>query len=328
VRTWASALRRRRRSPCSSGEPDPLGSVCGRSQQPDRCPARQTGRVPPAQLHPASGRLDSLAVGKLLALDLANGWAAEAFRATVATACPGPSALLYQAPSGDRILYGNDHGAPTDRGSDDVARGSNNWVLAAAHTDRHPLLANDPHLQLGVPSIWTAVHLTPGTSLPGSRFPHGVTWAATAAWLGRHQRARRQRIWRQAFDSQDRNRYRLPDGGWAQVDARRDHPHSDRAVLFHLPNPASAVRSTRHGPLVNIRGDTYSVDRTREDDRAPAFLAMNRAKDWGSFRKRYGSSRPVQNCLCRRGPHRLVLGGGSPAAAATSAYPGDSTDGD
>ena len=39
--------------------------------------------------------------------------------------------------------------------------GSNNWVVSGAHTATgKPLLANDTHLELSVPSIWYEMHLT------------------------------------------------------------------------------------------------------------------------------------------------------------------------
>ncbi len=53
--------------------------------------------------------------------------------------------------------------------------GSNNWVIAGKHTTSgYPILANDPHLLLGIPSIWIQVVLkTPeftvgGFALPGA----------------------------------------------------------------------------------------------------------------------------------------------------------------
>src|SRR5260370_10555572 len=39
--------------------------------------------------------------------------------------------------------------------------GSNNWVVTGAHTATgKPLLANDTHLELSIPSIWYEIHLT------------------------------------------------------------------------------------------------------------------------------------------------------------------------
>jgi len=51
--------------------------------------------------------------------------------------------------------------------------GSNNWVVSGAHTATgKPLLANDTHLELSVPSIWYQVHLTaPGWNVAGFTFP-------------------------------------------------------------------------------------------------------------------------------------------------------------
>ena len=47
--------------------------------------------------------------------------------------------------------------------------GSNNWVVSGAHTATgKPLLANDTHLELSIPSIWYEAHLTaPGWNVKG-----------------------------------------------------------------------------------------------------------------------------------------------------------------
>src|SRR6266478_1024028 len=51
--------------------------------------------------------------------------------------------------------------------------GSNNWVVSGAHTATgKPLLANDTHLELMIPSIWYEVHLTaPGWNVKGFTLP-------------------------------------------------------------------------------------------------------------------------------------------------------------
>src|SRR5260370_785293 len=61
--------------------------------------------------------------------------------------------------------------------SNDIRQGlgSNNWVVSGAHTATgKPLLANDTHLELNIPSIWYEVHLTaPGGCrclIPGEIF--------------------------------------------------------------------------------------------------------------------------------------------------------------
>src|SRR6266481_5479587 len=51
--------------------------------------------------------------------------------------------------------------------------GSNNWVVSGAHTvTGKPLLANDTHLELTIPSIWYEIHLTaPGWNVKGFTLP-------------------------------------------------------------------------------------------------------------------------------------------------------------
>lgn len=71
--------------------------------------------------------------------------------------------------------------------------GSNNWAVAGSKTATgSPMLCNDPHLDLNLPSIWFVVHLsapgynTMGASLPGaptviSGFNDSIAWGVTNA---------------------------------------------------------------------------------------------------------------------------------------------------
>src|SRR5262245_34022016 len=110
-------------------------------------------RYAPRRWEPA----DSLAVGKLLALDLAQGWEDEALGAmSYDRLPPDVRAMLFpRLFAQDRILFGHDVAGPAAAAPADAetSRGSNDWVISGAHTATgKPLLANDPHLGLGVPS--------------------------------------------------------------------------------------------------------------------------------------------------------------------------------
>ena len=75
----------------------------------------------------------------------------------------------------------------------DPNNGSNNWVVAGSRTASGvPILCNDPHLELSLPSIWYEIQLsTPtsrayGVSLPGSPFViigfnDSISWGVTNA---------------------------------------------------------------------------------------------------------------------------------------------------
>jgi acyl-homoserine lactone acylase PvdQ len=108
----------------------------------------------------------------------------------------------------------------------ETSRGSNNWVISGAHTATgRPLLANDPHLGLGVPSIWAAVHLTApdldvaGVVLPGTP---GVTLGRNRriAWGCTNVHDDGADLYVEEFDPHDVDRYRTPEG-WERVQTRR-----------------------------------------------------------------------------------------------------------
>uniref|UniRef100_UPI004048642C penicillin acylase family protein n=1 Tax=Algoriphagus sp. TaxID=1872435 RepID=UPI004048642C len=71
--------------------------------------------------------------------------------------------------------------------------GSNNWAVSGKKTKNgHPILANDPHLSLNLPSLWysmqlsTPAHTVKGATLPGalgviSGFNQDIAWGVTNA---------------------------------------------------------------------------------------------------------------------------------------------------
>ncbi len=75
----------------------------------------------------------------------------------------------------------------------DINNGSNNWVVAGSKTQSGvPILSNDPHLELSLPSIWYEMQLqtptsnTYGVTLPGSPFiiigfNDSIAWGVTNA---------------------------------------------------------------------------------------------------------------------------------------------------
>jgi penicillin amidase len=241
--------------------------------------------------------VDTLATGKLLSLDLASGWEGEAFRATVGDRLPlEVQDLLFPTTfPDDRILVGSDAGPPAaPPGSPrEPTKGSNNWVVSGAHTaSGKPLLANDPHLTLGVPSIWTAVHLrardfdVAGVTMPGvpgvilGRNQH-VAWGATNV----HDDC--ADLYVEEFDPAHPDRYRAGDG-WEAVTVREEPIRVRTGMLSSSWRTVDhRVRVTRHGPLVPVRGRLYALRWTSLDDTPdlPAFFLMDRAQSWEEFRE-------------------------------------------
>jgi penicillin amidase len=242
---------------------------------------------------------DSLAIGKLLSLDLAQGWEGEVTGALLDKRLPADvRALLFPTLfRDDRVLYGTDAPAAPSKVAlafegGDVSKGSNNWVISGAHTATgKPLLANDPHLGLGVPSIWSAVHLSApdldvaGVVLPGTP---GVILGRNRriAWGCTNVHDDNADLYVEEFAPGDPERYRVGDG-WEKVQTRtesirvRTGPLSSSWRTVEHP-----VRLTRHGPLVTIRASQYALRWTSLEDAVEltAFARLMRAGNWEEFR--------------------------------------------
>lgn len=132
--------------------------------------------------------------------------------------------------------------------------GSNNWVLSPERTaSRRPLLANDPHLTVSIPSFWYENHLeaadgslrVSGASLPGLPgvlIGHNewVAWGVTAG------RADTQDLYVEQRHLQQPTWFRH-NGEWEGARVYREEIRvRGRAEPF-----VEEVVVTRHGPLIN-----------------------------------------------------------------------------
>ncbi len=141
-------------------------------------------------LQPSAWTLvDTTACGLLLAWQLSVNWDNEVLRADLIERLGEKRArdlLPFYPPEASLIIPS--HGvfremaasllerqkkATGSLSSDAVRPGSNNWVIdGSKSTTGMPLLANDPHLFIGMPSIWYEAHLVvPGFNVIGVTFP-------------------------------------------------------------------------------------------------------------------------------------------------------------
>ena len=169
--------------------------------------------------------------------------------------------------------------------------GSNNWVIAGRRSaSGKPLLANDPHRAIQVPSLRSYVHLVaPGwnvigggePAIPGVAIGHNAhgAWGLTIFTLDQED------IVVYALDRADPERYR--DGAtWRrfrrEVDTIRVKGASP-AVVTH--------RFARHGPVLRVdtaRSLAYAIRGTQFDVGAAPYLAslrIDQARTWGEFRQ-------------------------------------------
>ncbi|MDX1671312.1 MAG: penicillin acylase family protein [Balneolaceae bacterium] len=178
----------------------------------------------------------------------------------------------------------------------DPNNGSNNWAVGGSKTaSGYPLLANDPHLGLSLPSIWYAVQLhapsvnAMGVSLPGSPsvvigFNEDIAWGTTNVSAD---------VWDwYEIDFRDStfSEYRF-DGRW-----RKTRKRVEKIRVKGGETVVDTVVYTHHGPVVETDTDHFGG---REIPRHHAvrwiayaksnevrfFLKINRARNYDDYRE-------------------------------------------
>ncbi|SIN81510.1 penicillin acylase family protein [Algoriphagus halophilus] len=183
--------------------------------------------------------------------------------------------------------------------------GSNNWAVSGAKTKNgKPILANDPHLSLNLPSLWYALQLTTpefsvkGASLPGalgiiSGFNEDVAWGVTNA-------TKDARDWYQiTFRDGSRNAYKYGEE-WRETTFRIEEIKVKGKEDF-----LDTVVYTHYGPIVydrNFRGERQDVNFALKwtvhmgSNEQKTFLSLNKAKSHADYNQALDHfTAPAQN---------------------------------
>lgn len=166
--------------------------------------------------------------------------------------------------------------------------GSNNWAVAAKKTKNgNPILANDPHLSLNLPSLWYAMqlstpsHTVKGATLPGalgviSGFNTEIAWGVTNA-------TRDTRDWYKiTFQDESRRSYRYGNE-WKSAELRVEEIKVKGQSDF-----IDTVVYTHYGPVVydrSFRSDRQDMNFAlkwtvhTESNEQKTFLMLNKAKN-------------------------------------------------
>jgi len=183
-----------------------------------------------------------------------------------------------------------------------AALGSNNWVVDGTMTaSGKPLLANDPHLDGQIPSLWYLAHLSAGdfdvigATLPGA--PAVVLGRNKfIAWGATNVMADVQDLYRERFDQ---------TGRFAEFRGRAEPVQIVPEVIRVKGRPAITlnVRITRHGPIISDAINANNLSSTlagekpvfveplafrwtaldRDDSSVTSFLRLNDARNWNDF---------------------------------------------
>jgi penicillin G amidase len=244
--------------------------------------------------------IDSLTIGKYMAFDLGGHWQGQAFRYWALENLPKDKAYdLFPSYPEDAPAILSDIGEVQVDMEQSFAgavippefNGSNNWVVSGEKTaSGKPLLADDPHLSLGTPSIWYQMHLeSPQVNVSGVIFAGipGIILGHNEqiAWGVTNTGPDVQDLYVEKQNEEDPSLF-LYDEKW------------ERATVIEEPIKVKdgdtipyEVTITRHGPVIsefahqNESGKVLSMRWTALDPSLEllAILNINKAKDWDEF---------------------------------------------
>lgn len=163
--------------------------------------------------------------------------------------------------------------------------GSNNWVIAPSRTATgRPILANDPHRQVGVPSLRYIVQLNAPDldiigagepALPGVSFGHNdqIAWGLTIFYIDQEDLY--------VYDTKaDAYRYK---GGYEPMKV----VHETIQVKGEAPREVT-LKFTRHGPVIDeTAGHAFAMRTVWNQPGASGYFGssrMWRAKSWTDFK--------------------------------------------
>jgi penicillin amidase len=173
----------------------------------------------------------------------------------------------------------------------ELCQGSNNWVIAGSHSfSGFPIMANDPHRVIKVPSLRYWVHLiAPGwnvigagePALPGVSIGHNEreAWGFTIFAIDQED------LYVYEIDPLNPARYRY-QGAWETM----------RSVRETIPLKGQGavevdLKFTRHGPIIHENQAAHRAYALRaawlEEGTAPylASLRIDQARSWQEFRE-------------------------------------------
>ncbi len=180
--------------------------------------------------------------------------------------------------------------------------GSNNWVVSGEHTESGlPLLANDPHLGIQMPSIWYEAGLhAPGWEVVGFTFA-GVPGViighnANIAWGVTNVGPDVQDLYIERINPNNPQEYEF-QGEWEEMEIIEEviRVNGGEDVVLE-------IRTTRHGPIMNEviepQRDVLALRWTAQEPSRvlQAALLLNQAANYDDFREalRYWDV-PAQN---------------------------------
>lgn len=225
------------------------------------------------------------------------------------TVFPSP-AIQVKAPStADSLYYDNKDSTSITEQKPDKDNGSNNWAVSGQKTKSgYPILCNDPHLDLNLPSIWYEMQVsTPSYNAYGVTFPGApsiiIGFNDSCAFGFTNAQRDVRDYYEIKFNDSSRSKYWF-DSSWVPSTFRiedikiKGEPDFLDTVIYTKIGPVmydqkySGGRSTHHKDYA-VRWKAH--DRSNE---LKMFTLLNKANNYGDYLKaiKYLHT-PGQNCI-------------------------------
>lgn len=194
--------------------------------------------------------------------------------------------------------------------------GSNNWAISAEKsTTGNPILCNDPHLGLSLPSIWYEIQLASnttnvyGVSIPGTigviiGFNQTIAWGVTNGSTD-------VRDWYKLKLKDNYSAYEL-DGKWISTKVQ-----IEKILVKNQAPIYDTIYSTIHGPIViddrfNQTPDVqnYALKWTLHESSNEflTFLHLNKAKNYDDFKEAISHYKcPTQNFVYASSDNTIAI---------------------
>lgn len=205
-----------------------------------------------------------------------------------------PKMLIKEPVAADSVYFKNKDLLVMNEQKPDRDNGSNNWAVSGTKTKTGaPILCNDPHLGLNLPSLWFEMQLsTPkfnayGASFPGAPsiiigFNDSCAWGVTNG--GRDVRD----YYEIQFKDDSRNEYWF-NNAWKKTEFRietikiKDQPNFIDTVAYTVFGPVMYDKSFSGNNLVNKKYYAVKWTANEPSNELLTFNLLNHAKNYANY---------------------------------------------
>ncbi len=205
-----------------------------------------------------------------------------------------PKVIVKQPAEVDSLYFKNKDALVMQEHKPDKDNGSNNWAVSGSKTKSGaPILCNDPHLGLNLPSLWFEMQLsTPGFNAYGATFPGApsiiIGFNDSCAWGVTNGGRDVRDYYEIKFKDNTRNEYWY-NNAWQKTTFRterikiKDKPTFVDSVAYTVFGPVMYDKSFSGNKLANKKYFAVKWTAQEPSNELLTFNLMNHAKNYSNY---------------------------------------------